>query len=52
MKTKEELQSDNSELTLRLNNLKQNFDKLSIDHKILQTKLLEKEILNVTIVIT
>ena len=39
-KTNKELKSENSELTLRFNNLKQNFDKLSSEHKILQTKLL------------
>ena len=43
MKTKKEFQSENSELTLILNNLKQNFDKLSEEHKDLQTKLLEEE---------
>ena len=43
-KTNEELQTENSQLTLKLNILNQNFDKLSKEHKIIQTKLqLEKE---------
>ena len=43
-KTNKELQTENSDLTFKLKNLKLNFDKLSADHKILQTKLIsEKE---------
>ena len=44
VKTNEEWQTENSELAFKLNYLKQNFDKLSVEHKILQTKLIsEKE---------
>ena len=39
-KTNQEWQAENSHLTFKLNNLKQNFDKLSEEHKILQTKLI------------
>ena len=43
-KTNKELQTENSDLTFKLKNLKLNFDKHSADHKILQTKLFsEKE---------
>ena len=43
-KTNKALQTENSDLTFKLNNLKQNFDKLSAEHKILQTELIsEKE---------
>ena len=43
-KTNKEWETENSQLTLKLNVLNQNFDKLSEEHKIIQTKLqLEKE---------
>ena len=43
-KTNKEFQTENSDLTFKLNNLKQNFDKLSSEHKNLQKTLqLEKE---------
>ena len=43
-KTNKELQTENSDLTFKLKNLKENFDKLSVEHKILPTQLIsEKE---------
>ena len=43
-KSNKEFQTENSDLTFKLNNLKQNFDKLSAEHKNLQTQLIsEKE---------
>jgi ribosomal protein L15E len=47
-KTKKEFQAENSDLRKRLNMVIINFDKLSEDHKSLQTKvILEKEKKNV-----
>ena len=39
-KTKKEIQAENSELKERLSMVQVNFDKLSDDHKSLQTKLI------------